>query len=129
LGLGHALNIIVVYKSGPASNMPGVYQASAAIIGLAALVGLILTPLFSSKHPVAVAFQWVLLGAAIGSFVTPFVYMFGSQYIEGEASGPASQFADAFAVIGLMVLTVCGTVGGAILGLIGRPVLKWIHRK
>jgi hypothetical protein len=106
--------------------MPGVIGASAAFIGIATLLGLILTPLFSSKHSVAVAFQWVLLGAAIGSFATPFVFMLVSQ---GGSSGPANQFADAFAVIGLMVLTVCGTVGGAVLGLIGLPVVKRLRGK
>jgi hypothetical protein len=126
VGLGHALNLMLVCKDFPPSDMPGVMLVGAAFIGIAALAGLILTPLFSSDHPVAVAFQGIFLGASIGSFATPFFWMV---FLSDGSSGPANQFADAFAVIGLVVMTICGAVGGSVVGLIGWPKLKRILRK
>ncbi len=126
VGLGHSLNIILVYRWYLSENVPFLVGACPALIGIGAVAGLVSTPLFSSKDPLAVAFQSPFLGAAIGSFALPFI---GMVFEQDGSSGPANPFLDGFAVIGLIAMTVCGAVAGSVVGLIGWPVLKRILRK
>jgi hypothetical protein len=124
-GLGFGSNLVLTFWT-PGLHLPG--STVWVCLGIASLAGLILTPLFRSKHPVAVAIQGAVLGSAIGSIAATFPVALGVEYPRligfPSRSGPGT-----LPFVRFVVMALSGTAGGAVLGLIVWPKLKRLRKE